>query len=77
MVCLTEERRLALFPAGTIVRDPHHCESPKCREQDLNLRRVQTNKKECSNVTSNQSVNLKFHVINRQLNMFTKYDVTV
>ena len=25
---LTDERRLALFPAGTIVRDPHHRESP-------------------------------------------------
>ena len=29
MVWLTDERGLALFPAGTIVRDPHHCESPK------------------------------------------------
>ena len=26
MVCLTDERRSALFPAGTIVRDPHHRE---------------------------------------------------
>ena len=26
------ERRLALFPAGTIARDPHHCESPTRRE---------------------------------------------
>ena len=26
-VWLTDERRLALFPAGTIVRDPHHRES--------------------------------------------------
>ena len=24
VVWLTDERRLALFPAGTIVRDPHH-----------------------------------------------------
>ena len=24
---LTDERRLALFPAGTIVRDPYHRES--------------------------------------------------
>ena len=24
---LTDERRLALFPAGTIVKDPHHRES--------------------------------------------------
>ena len=30
---------VALFPAGTIVRDPHHCESPTRREQDLSLRR--------------------------------------
>ena len=37
---LTEERRLALFPAGTIVRDPHHRESPTRREQGLNLRRT-------------------------------------
>ena len=35
-----DERRLALFPAGTIVRDPHHCEFPTRREQDLNLRRT-------------------------------------
>ena len=32
--------RLVLFPAGTIVRDPHHIESPTRREQDLNLRRT-------------------------------------
>ena len=37
---VTDERRLALFPAGTIVRDPHHCESLTCREQDMNLRRI-------------------------------------
>ena len=37
---LTDERRLALFPAGTIVRNPHHLESPTRREQDLNLRRT-------------------------------------
>ena len=30
----------ALFPAGTIVRVPHHRESPTCREQDLNLDRT-------------------------------------
>ena len=40
MVWLTDERRLALFPAGNIVRDPHHLESPTRREQDLNLRRT-------------------------------------
>ena len=28
------------FPAGAIVREPHHPESPTCREQDLNLRRT-------------------------------------
>ena len=33
-------KRLALFPAGTIVRDPHHRKSPTRREQDLNLRRT-------------------------------------
>ena len=27
MVWLTGERCLALFPSGTIVREPHHCES--------------------------------------------------
>ena len=32
-VWLTNERRLALFPAGTIVIDPHH-------EQDLNFHRT-------------------------------------
>ena len=40
MVWLTDERRVALFPVGTIVREPHHCESPTRREQDLNLRRT-------------------------------------
>ena len=40
VVWLTDERRLALFPAGTIVRDPHHRESPTRREQTLKLRRV-------------------------------------
>ena len=38
VVWLTDERRLALFPAGTIVRDPHHRGSPTRREQGLNLR---------------------------------------
>ena len=37
---VTDKRRLALFPAGTIVRDPHHRESPTRREQDMNLRRT-------------------------------------
>ena len=40
VVWLTAERRLALFPAGAIFRDPHHRESPTRREQDLNLRRT-------------------------------------
>ena len=40
VVWLTDERRLALFPVGTIVRDPHHRESLTRREQDLNLRRT-------------------------------------
>ena len=40
VVLLTDERRLALFPAGTIVRDPHHHGSPTRCEQGLNLRRT-------------------------------------
>ena len=40
VVGLTDEWRLALFPVGTIVRDPHHCESSTRSEQDLNLRRT-------------------------------------
>ena len=36
----TKDGRLALFPAGTIVRDPHHRGSPTRREQGLNLRRT-------------------------------------
>ena len=34
------ERCLALFPAETNVRYPHHDESPTRREQGLNLRRA-------------------------------------
>ena len=37
MVWLTDERLLALFPAGTIVRDPHHRKSSTRREQDYHL----------------------------------------
>ena len=40
VVWLTDERGLALFSAGTIVRDPHHRESPTRREQYTNLRRT-------------------------------------
>ena len=40
VVWLTDEKRLALFPAGTTVRNLHYCESPKFRKQDLNLRRT-------------------------------------
>ena len=36
VVWLTDERRLALFSAGTIARDPHHRESPARREHGLN-----------------------------------------
>ena len=36
----TDERGLALFPAGTMVRDSHNHESPTRREQDFNLRRI-------------------------------------
>ena len=31
VVWLTDERRLALFPAGTIVRDPHYRACPTLR----------------------------------------------
>ena len=31
---------LALFPAGTIVRDPHHRKSLTCHKHDLNLCRT-------------------------------------
>ena len=34
------KERIALLPTATIVRDPHHCESPTHRKQDLNLRRT-------------------------------------
>ena len=40
IVWLIEERRLALFPAGSIVRDPHHSKSPARHEVGLNLRRT-------------------------------------
>ena len=40
VVWLTDERRSALFPAGTIVRDPDHSEAPTRREQGLSLRRA-------------------------------------
>ena len=40
VVWLTDERRLALFPAGTIVRDSHYREYLTRGEQDLNLRRT-------------------------------------
>ena len=40
MLRLTDERRLVLFPAGTIVRDPNHRQSLTRREQDLNLHRT-------------------------------------
>ena len=40
VVWLTNERRLALFPGGTIIRDPHHRECPTRLEQGLNMRRA-------------------------------------
>ena len=40
VVWFTDERRLALFPVGTTVRDPHHRESPTRRGRDMNLRRT-------------------------------------
>ena len=33
-------KRLALFPAETIVRDPHHRESPPVHKKDLNMCRT-------------------------------------
>ena len=36
---LTDEGGLALFPAGNIVRDPHHCKSLINHKHDLNLQR--------------------------------------
>ena len=38
MIWLTTERVLALFPAGTIVRDPHHRESPESQISFVELR---------------------------------------
>ena len=38
--CGMVDRCLALFPAGTVVRDPHHRESPTRRVQGLNLGRT-------------------------------------
>ena len=40
LFCGMVDRQKALFPAGTIVRSPHHRESPTRREQGLNLRRT-------------------------------------
>ena len=37
---LTDERHLALFPAGTIIRDSHHRKSQTRRKQGLKLRRT-------------------------------------
>ena len=40
VVLLTDERCLAFFPAGAIVRDPHHRKSSTRRWRNLNLRRT-------------------------------------
>lgn len=40
VVWIAEERSLVLFPAGTVIRDPHHCESLTCHDQVLNLSRI-------------------------------------
>ena len=40
VVWLTDERRLAVFPAGTNVRDPHHRKSLTRCEQGLSLCRT-------------------------------------
>ena len=37
VVWLTDKRRLALFPAKTIVRDPHHCKALTCQEPKSRL----------------------------------------
>ena len=37
---LTEERHLALLPAGTVFKDSHHCKYPTRCEPGLNLRRI-------------------------------------
>ena len=37
VVWLTDERHLAIYPAGTIVIDLQHSKSLTCCEQDLNL----------------------------------------
>ena len=37
---MTDERRLTLFPAGIIVRDPHHCESRTRLQKGLELCRA-------------------------------------
>ena len=40
MEWLIDERRLGLFLAGTILRDPHHRESLTHQEYDMNVRRT-------------------------------------
>ena len=37
---VNRRKALALFPAETIVRDPHHGESPARNDQVLNMRRT-------------------------------------
>ena len=37
---MTEERRSAIFPAGTTARVSHHRKTPTRRKQDLNLGRT-------------------------------------
>ena len=37
---VNRRKALALFPAKTIVRDPHHGESPARNDQVLNMRRT-------------------------------------
>ena len=40
VVSLTNGRHVALYTAGTIVRDLHHRKFPIGCEQDLNMRRI-------------------------------------
>ena len=43
MVWLTDDMRLALFPAGFIARDPHHRASLTRREQENEVESVKSN----------------------------------
>ena len=42
VACFTNERNLALFPAGAIVRYPHHCELSTRREHVQHVKHAQS-----------------------------------